>query len=267
MEPVAQVQAAPSEARPVQKEILPAAVLSQFEDRAVTIAGGAKQGEVYHYRLLKPAQIEPGKKYPVVLFLHGAGERGSDNIKQLLYLPQWLAEADNRAKFPCFLVAPQCPTGQKWADVDWSSAQPQAAPPLNDAMRNAVAALDDCVQNFPVDEDRVYLTGLSMGGYGSWDLAMRRPERFAAVAPVCGGGDNTQAARIKDLPIWAWHGDQDKAVPVERSRSMIAAIEKAGGKPKYTELPGVGHSSWNQAYHGPENLLPWLFEQRRNIVR
>ncbi len=102
-----------------------------------------------------------------------------------------------------------------------------------------------------------------MGGYGSWDLAERMPERFAALAPVCGGGDETKADRLAALPIWAWHGDADTAVPVERSRRMVAAIERAGGKPKYTELPGVGHDSWTPAYHGPDNLLAWLFAQSK----
>ncbi len=134
-----------------------------------------------------------------------------------------------------------------------------------------VGLLNAVVAHKPVDPARIYLTGLSMGGYGSWELAERMPERFAAVAPVCGGGDETKADRLAALPIWAWHGDADTAVPVERSRRMIAAIERAGGKPKYTELAGVGHESWTAAYHGPHNLLAWLFAQSKpasgNYVR
>ena len=114
----------------------------------------------------------------------------------------------------------------------------------------------------PIDPGRIYLTGLSMGGYGAWELAARIPERFAAVAPICGGGDEAQAAKLVGLPIWCFHGADDKVVPVERSRSMVAAIKAAGGEPKFSELPGVGHDSWTPAYRDGA-LLGWLFQQRR----
>lgn len=257
---MSQFSAAPNPAPP-PKSPLPQEVLQEFDARSIKYTGGDYQNEMFEYRLLKPKQVEQGKLYPLVLFLHGAGERGTDNIKQLLYLPQWLAEPANREKYPCYLIAPQCREGKRWAEVDWSKLDADPMPALGDQMTVAISAMNEVTKQFPVDKKRVYLTGLSMGGYGSWDLAMRYPERFAAVAPVCGGGDESQAERLKDVPVWAWHGDADKAVPVERSRRMIAAIRAAGGKPKYTELEGVGHNSWNQAYHGPENLLPWLFEQ------
>ncbi len=218
--------------------------------------------QAYPYRLLKPEKIEPGKKYPVVLFLHGAGERGNDNKAQLAYLPEWLASAENRAKYPCFVIAPQCPNGKKWSDVDWASKGPIEQVELTGSMKAAVAMLDELLKTEPIDKQRIYLTGLSMGGYGSWDLAERMPERFAAVAPICGGGDERLANRLVKVPVWAWHGDADGAVPVERSRKMIAAIEAAGGKPKYTELKGVGHDSWTKAYTDPEGVLPWMFEQK-----
>lgn len=243
------------------KSPLPQEVLDLFEARSVTYTGGDYQNEKFEYRLLKPAKIEQGKQYPLVLFLHGAGERGTDNVKQLLYLPQWIVEPANREKYPCFLIAPQCRESKRWAEVDWSKDVADPMPPLGDQMKVVLKIVDEVLASQPVDRRRLYLTGLSMGGYGSWDLGMRQPERFAAVAPVCGGGDETQAAKLKDVPVWAWHGDQDKAVPVERSRRMIEAIRKAGGSPKYTELPGVGHNSWNQAYHGEGNLLEWMFAQ------
>ena len=118
------------------------------------------------------------------------------------------------------------------------------------------------MQDEPVDPDRVFLTGLSMGGYGTWDLAARMPDRFAAILPICGGGDIATATRIARLPIWCFHGDADDAVPVERSRQMIAAVKAAGGKPRYSELPGVGHDSWTPAYRDPA-VLEWLFDQSR----
>jgi len=242
---------------PVPKE-----VLDQFDDRTIKYSGGEYKDEVFHYRLLKPAKVEAGKQYPVVLFLHGAGERGDDNIKQLLYLPQWMTDAARREKFPCYLIAPQCRKDQKWANVDWSSDRAVAGPEMSDQMKVALMALDEVTKEFPVDRRRVYLTGLSMGGYGSWDVAVRFPERFAAVAPVCGGGDEAQAAKLKNMPIWNWHGSVDKAVKVERSRRMIEAIRAAGGSPKYTELEGVGHNSWTAAYKDTDQLIEWMFEQK-----
>lgn len=217
----------------------------------------------FHYRLLRPATVEPGKHYPLVLFLHGAGERGSDNTSQLKYLPTWLAEPAWRQQFPCFVIAPQCRSEHRWSAFNWSDkkSSPLAAEPTTD-LAAAIAALERVCESEPVDPDRVYLTGLSMGGYGSWELAARMPERFAAVAPICGGGDEAQAAKLADLPIWCFHGGADRVVPVERSRSMIDAIEAAGGKPKYTEFPGVGHDSWTPAYRD-SGLLEWLFAQRR----
>jgi predicted peptidase len=112
-----------------------------------------------------------------------------------------------------------------------------------------------------VDPARIYLTGLSMGGYGTWDLAARQPERFAAILPICGGGDEATTARLAKLPIWCFHGDADTVVPVERSRTMIAAVRAASGSPKYSELPGVGHDSWTPAYRDPA-VLDWLFTQK-----
>jgi predicted peptidase len=233
-----------------------------FAERAVSVPEEGKP-VVFKYRLLKPATVEPGKQYPLVLFLHGAGERGSDNELQLAYLPTWLAEEENRRRHPCFVVAPQCRADHKWVEIDWSdkSSLPQQPEPTVD-MAAAVAALDAVVQTEPVDPGRVYLTGISMGGYGSWDLAARMPERFAAVIPVCGGGDEATAPKLKALPIWCFHGDADRAVPVERSRTMVEAVKAAGGTVKYTEYEGVGHDSWTPAYRDPATL-EWLFKQRR----
>ena len=239
-----------------------AETVALYEARTYDLAtpDGTQQ---FAYRLLKPEKIEPGKKYPVVLFLHGAGERGSDNQLQLAYFPEWIASAESRAKYPCFVIAPQCPGGKKWSDADWGAKGPIPQAEITAPMKAAVGMLDELIKSEPVDTRRVYLTGLSMGGYGSWDQAERTPERFAAVAPICGGGDVRLADRLVKTPIWAWHGDADGAVPVERSRQMIAAIEAAGGKPKYTELKGVGHDSWTAAYTDPAGVVPWMFEQAK----
>jgi len=236
-------------------------VAARFEEKTTVYTGGDYKEEKFGWRLLKPAKIEAGKKYPVILFLHGAGERGTDNKKQLLYMPEWISDPAAREKYPCFVIAPQCRPDKKWANVDWGAKESTPLPEMSDQMKVAVLALEETLKTEPCDPTRVYLTGLSMGGYGSWDLGCRHPEWFAAVVPVCGGGDDKQAAKLADVPVWAWHGDKDGAVPVERSRKMIDAIKAAGGKPKYTELPGVGHNSWVQAYQSEGNCLPWLFEQ------
>ena len=133
-------------------------------------------------------------------------------------------------------------------------------------MQGLIEILDDVLANFPIDERRLYLTGLSMGGYGSWDLGTRLAERWAAVAPICGGGDELYADRLVNVPVWAWHGAADDVVPVSKSRTMIEAIRHAGGNPQYTELPGIGHDSWTPAYTSPEGLLPWLFAQQNRFT-
>ena len=121
--------------------------------------------------------------------------------------------------------------------------------------------LDQLIAKKPIDTRRIYLTGLSMGGYGTWDLIARQPERFAAAIPICGGGDPATAERIKHIPLWVFHGDADSAVKVSRSRDMVAALKQAGGEPKYTEYEGVGHDSWTRTYKSPE-IYEWLFSQR-----
>lgn len=237
---------------------------SPFVEQTVTYTGGGYKDEVFKYQVLPPAKIEAGKKYPLVLFLHGAGERGTDNQGQLKYFPDLMAKAEYREKYPCFVVAPQCRNDKKWSEVPWGEKKSVAMDEKpGDQMNVAIAALKKTLAENPIDEKRVYLTGLSMGGYGSWELAMRHPEWFAAVAPICGGGDETHAKALVGLPVWAWHGDKDGAVPVERSRQMIEAIKKAGGEPKYTEIAGGGHNVWDQAYQDPNGIIPWMFEQKR----
>ena len=221
------------------------------------------EGATLPYQYMTPPAIEAGKKYPLVIFLHGAGERGNDNEKQSVHgVPQFASEA-NRKKYPCFLIAPQCPEGKKWVEVDWS-ADTHVSP--KDPSVSAKLTLDliaQLVKDQPIDTKRIYITGLSMGGYGTWDLLARHPELFAAGVPVCGGADEKTAPVVKQLPIWAFHGAKDTAVKPARSRNMIKAILVAGGQPKYTEYADVGHDSWNKAYADPE-LFVWLFAQKKN---
>lgn len=214
------------------------------------------------YRLLKPKSVEEGQQYPLAIFLHGAGERGTDNAIQLVHGMNDFASDAIMDKYPAFVIAPQCPAERKWVEVDWTleSHTIPAEPSL--PLAATFALIDQFLAEQPVDSSRVYITGLSMGGYGAWDALARQPELFAAAAPICGGGDPATAGRFKHVPIWAFHGELDTAVKPKRSREMIEALREAGGEPKYTEYKEVGHNSWTQTYADPA-LYEWLFSRRR----
>lgn len=187
---------------------------------------------------------DPKALWPMILFLHGAGERGSDvEAVRNQGLPGLLDEIDY---FPFVLVCPQCPDGYWWGDK------------LDDLN----ALIDDTIENFTIDEKRIYLTGLSMGGYGTWHLASAYPERFAAIAPVCGGGIPEEAYILKDIPVWVFHGADDDIVPPEESQVMVDALRKCGGNVMFTLYPNTNHNSWTQTYKNPE-LYRWLLQQSR----
>ena len=213
--------------------------------RAARLSGD--EDSVLRFRLMSPSNRASTQRQPLVIFLHGAGQRGSDNEQQLFGLPEQLAKAEWRQRFACFVLAPQCPLNTSWQTYN----------------EDLVGLVRDLIRRHPIDPGRVYLTGLSMGGYGSWELAIKEPDLFAAIVPICGGGRVTSAHRLINTPIWAIHGDADETVPVEQSREMIHAIRQAGGQPKYTELKNVGHDSWSQAYADPNGVLKWMFEQKR----
>lgn len=194
------------------------------------------------YRVLEPRSTDLPQ--PLLLFLHGAGDCGDDNTRQLMGLPTQLIESSWRNRCPGFVIAPQCPSNS-----DWQRELP------------ALVSLIEAWRNDPrVDRRRIYLTGFSMGGYGTWHLVTAKPGWFAAVAPICGGGDFSSASRLTSVPIWAIHGGDDKVVSPEQSRTMIDAIKSAGGSPKYTELPGVGHESWTETYRDPNGVLNWMYQ-------
>ena len=206
------------------------------------------------YRLLKPKTVKEGQQYPLVLFLHGSGERGNDNIKNLKYITDLFLNEKNRDEFPCYVVVPQCPLKENWTYPDWYQ-EPR------EPMSSVVKLIDSLADAPGVDKTRIYVTGLSMGGYGTWYLLTRFPNKFAAAAPICGGGDPHLASNFAHVPIWAFHGAKDINVKPEESRKMIKALKKAGGKPKYTEYKKVAHDSWVKAYQEP-TLLAWLFGGR-----
>jgi predicted peptidase len=229
-----------------------------------------EKGETLPYRLLLPKDYDKSKKYALIVFLHGAGERGDDNEKQLIH-SQFLRLASDevQAKHPSIVVAPQCPAGKladgndqhKWSQINWSARDSQGLPKEPSySLRLTFEILDALEKEFSIDPRRRYVTGLSMGGYGTFDALMRRPKYWAAGVPICGGMDNARAKEIAHIPVWIFHGDQDGAVPVERSRTAVAALKEAGGEPKYTEYEGQGHAVWGPAYEEPE-LVEWLFGQ------
>lgn len=216
-------------------------------------------GTEYKHLLVRPKEVKAGETYPLVVFLHGAGERGSDPaVLAKHFFPAMLSE-EYRERFPCFILAPQCPSGERWGSLDWRTGEDSGE--MTAPLAAVKALVGSALEEFPIDEDRLYLTGLSMGGYGTWDWTTREPGFWTAAAPICGAGDTKKAAAVKDLPLWVAHGDQDNAVPVERSREMVAAVVAAGGHPIYVEYPGVAHDSWTPAYGTPDGLIAWLFRQ------
>lgn len=222
----------------------------------------AVDGQTLNFRLLKPLNYDATKKYPLVLFLHGAGERGDDNVAQLKYGAPLFIKPEAREKYACFVIAPQCPAEQKWADIDWTSDTPVQPEKVSPSMALTLSVVELLKKEFSIDDERLYVTGLSMGGYGTWDLITRFPGKWAAAAPICGGGDKAKAALAKAVPVWAFHGVEDNAVKLVRTVEMIDAIKAAGGNPLFSEYPYLGHDSWTTAYGEPEFLL-WLFAQRR----
>ncbi len=232
--------------------------LNLFEPREYV----AEDGESLKYRLLKPASFNPDQKYPLVVFLHGAGERGDDNSAQLVHGMAAFCTAEHRQQFPCYVLAPQCPEGQKWSDVNWFTDKPTYPEKISRPLDLTLQVVDEMLANAAVDRNRVYIAGLSMGGYGTWDALSRRPELFAAAIPICGGGSVETVTAFQEVPLWCFHGASDNVVSVERSREMIAALKAAGGQPRYTEYPGVGHDSWTRTF-ADEETFQWLFAQKR----
>lgn len=234
-----------------------------FERGRYQGSGGAELA----YRLLKPPAGKEGDRFPLVIFLHGAGERGADNRAQLVHGMREFARPERRAEYPAFVLAPQCPAGEKWVDVAWDAVQHERPAEPATPLRLCRELIDQLLEELPIDEDRIYLTGLSMGGFGTFDALARWPDRFAAAIPICGGGDPRAAevARFRDVPLWVFHGARDNLVRPERSRELVAALKAAGGTPRYTEYPEAGHDSWTATY-ADGNVLEWLFAQRRVAV-
>ena len=209
-----------------------------------------KKSASMNYLLHLPSDgDDPAKKWPLILFLHGAGERG-DNL-EAVKLHGIAKVVEQQPGFPFITVSPQCPT-----DTWWSTHS-----------ETLIALLDDIIARYAVDTNRVYLTGLSMGGYGTWHLAALFPERFAAIAPICGGGFwafgfPEKVCVLKDTPVWAFHGAKDKTVPVRESRQLVKVLKSCGGNVRFTLYPEAGHDSWTETYNNPE-LYEWFLSHTR----
>lgn len=222
-------------------------------------------GKSLPYRLLKPDGTEQGKKYPLVVILHGAGERGIDNTKQLVWFwndkkPSVMTRPEV-AKEKAFVIVPQCPDGKQFVEVPWGKGS-YTSPEVSEPLKLTLALVDSFVKEQPIDADRVYVVGMSMGGYGALDAVQRRPELFAACVSICGAGDLSKAKEIAHVPVWTFHGADDGVVPVSGSREMVEALKKAGAAPKYTEYPKAGHNSWSPAFEDKE-FWNWIFAQKR----
>ena len=199
---------------------------------------------LYKYHVDLPSHYNPetDQLHPLVIFLHGAGERGNDLSKVRVHGPPMLQ--DKGQEFPAIIASPLCPK-----DVYWNVAQLEVF-------------YKDIMKKYNIDHSRVYLTGLSMGGYFTWTWGTTHPEHFAALVPICGGGNPAEAINIKDIPVWAFHGGQDDVVPITQSQEMIQALQDLGAHPKFTIYPEAGHDSWTEAYNTAE-LWEWIFSQSK----
>jgi predicted peptidase len=208
-----------------------------------------KQAELtLDYLLYLPPDYENQAAWPLILFLHGAAERGRD-IQQVKQngLPQLIEQGKD---FAFIVVSPQCPEGEAWV---WK-------------LESLSGLLDEIVAQYKVDLDRIYVTGLSMGGFGTWALAAYQPQRFAAIMPICGGGEPTSMPRLKRLPVWAFHGAKDEVVPIKRTQQLVDALEAVNGNVQFTVYPDQAHDSWTITYANPESYK-WLLEQQRSRAR
>jgi len=257
------------------KGIMGLSLLFPFLSKAQNLSSFDKgtyinKNDTLPYRILFPVDFDAKKKYPLILVLHGAGERGNDNEAQLKYGPKLFLNDTIRSKYPAIVVMPQCPAASYWSNVkiqgDSSgkrSFQFHEGGDPTVAMKSLLGLIAQLLDKPFIDKHRVYVGGLSMGGMGTFELLRRKPDLFAAAFAIC-GGDNTRNAKIyaKKVPLWIFHGAKDEVVPADHSIIMVNAIKAEGGNPRFTLYPNDNHNSWDDAFAEP-GLMPWLFSHTK----
>lgn len=238
--------------------------LSQYEKHLYI-----KDGDTLPYRLLLPKNYDPKKKYPLVYFLHGSGERGRDNELQLVHGAKHFLVDSIRDRYPAIVVFPQCPRESWWSNVDRSNVvngktlwvfNVKQQPSI--AMKLAQELVGVLQESYPIDKKRIYVGGLSMGGMGTFEIVARNPKTFAAAFPICGGGDSTAASRMRKVNWWIFHGAKDDLVPPELSEQMVRALKKERADVKFTLYPEANHNSWDPAF-AEKDLFRWIFSNKR----
>jgi len=215
------------------------------------------------YGIYVPKNYDCGELYPLLVFLHGAGERGCDNELQLTVALQKMFDDVTSPVYDAIVIAPQCPDEKQWVNVPFNAGNYSVdETPESEELEAVCGIIRDCICDYNIDRNRIYMTGISMGGYGTWDMMCRHGNRIAAGMPVCGGADTAYARKLKYIPIRTFHGSEDGAVPTDGTRRMFAALKKAGSRViSYTEFDGMSHGIWDTVYSDTDNLR-WLFEQK-----
>lgn len=220
-----------------------------------------------NYQYLSPIS-SAAAPLPAIIFLHGSGERGSDNTLQLKHGSSLFLDKKNRKKFPAHVFFPQCPLSEKWVNFPYATPLYAAENELTTSMQLVMQLMDSLKNNPQIDARRIYVMGLSMGGFATWQAAFYRPDAIAALVPICGGGDVSKAATFAHIPVWIFHGEKDDVIPVKHSKDMFAATHQALGKKfnknhwRITLYPDANHNSWENAF-GEKQLLKWLFRQHK----
>lgn len=218
------------------------------------------------YRLYIPEGYNSSEKYPLILYLHGGGGNGDDNKSQIGPIAEKIISPLFQDISKSFVMLPQCPKGEQWLNTNFRNTPftnyDQDSIPESDSMKMIIKALSNLGKDYNIDKTRIYITGYSMGGSGTWDIIIRYPDIFAAAVPVTGVSDPSKAKSISDLPVWAFHGVKDEISSVENTRNMIRELKNNGSPCKYTEYQDIGHDLWTSAYNDSE-MVKWLFSQQK----
>lgn len=247
-----------------------AGLISDAQDVAYQKQWYIENGDTLPYRILLPKNFDPSKKYPLILFLHGAGERGNDNEAQLVHGGRLFSRDSVRDNYPAIIVFPQCPANSFWSNVQFKidsvskkrifQFQVNGEPTI--AMKMVLHLLEKLEHEYKLDKQKIYVGGLSMGGMGTFELVRRKPEYFAAAFPICGGANPATAKKLRKVNWWIFHGAKDDVVPPELSQIMADKLKTVGADVKFTLYPNANHNSWDSAF-AEKDLLPWLFSNKK----